>query len=154
MESLSPMDGQLEPSAGGALADGRILVVEDDAAIRELISLVLADEGYEVRDAAGGCSGLAALAEWRPDVIVLDLVLGDMDGAAFRAEQRRGGLGDIPVLLVTCAGDPARHAEALGARACPKPFDLDDLLGEVRGLLGPVAGRPAVPSADPLPRPL
>jgi CheY-like chemotaxis protein len=114
----------------------RVLVVDDDRDSREVVHEALSDEGYEVRAVAGGREALALLGAWRPDLIVLDVVMPVMDGAAFRAEQQRDGFADIPVLLLTAADRPERYAEALAAPVLPKPFELDALLAKVRRLLG------------------
>jgi CheY-like chemotaxis protein len=88
----------------------RILVVEDDRATRELLSEVLLEEGYEVKVAAGGREALLVLGDWRPGLIVLDLVMGEMDGWAFRAAQRSlAGAAGVPVLVVS-ALDGARYS--------------------------------------------
>ena len=112
----------------------RVLVIEDDRSLRELLSLVLTDEGYETRAAAGGREALDLVHEWRPDLIVLDLIMHDMDGWAFRTAQRSNGLADIPVLVLTAANSPEAQARALAAPVLPKPFELDQFLGTVRVL--------------------
>jgi sigma-B regulation protein RsbU (phosphoserine phosphatase) len=117
------------------LADCRVLVVEDDEYNRELISLVLGDEGCEVWTARTGREALSLLHEARPHVIVLDLRLPDMDGWAFRTAQRQNGFADVPVLILTAVANPEQHAEALGASVLAKPFDLDDLLASIQHLL-------------------
>jgi CheY-like chemotaxis protein len=68
--------------------NGRVLVVDDDELIRDTLATALADEGYAVRVAADGRAALDSLHEWRPDLIVLDLMMPEMDGYAFRAAQR------------------------------------------------------------------
>ena len=79
---------------------GRILVVDDDALIRETLATALGDEGYAVRVAPDGRAALSALGTWRPDVIVLDLMMPIMDGVAFRAAQRSvAETAQIPVIV-------------------------------------------------------
>jgi two-component system OmpR family response regulator len=112
------------------------LVVDDDESIRELLSLLLNEEGYELRKAGGGREALDVMRHWRPDLIVLDLHLQDMDSRTFRAEQRRKGLADVPVLVLTADPAPDLHAEA-SAAVLPKPFDVEELLESVRRLTGP-----------------
>jgi two-component system OmpR family response regulator len=114
----------------------RVLVVEDDEVLRDFLSTVLAGEGYETRLASEGRQALAVLGQWRPDLILLDLVMRDMDGWTFRAEQRLNGYADTPVLVLTAAGDPGVHARALAAPVLSKPFELDQFLREVERLLG------------------
>jgi two-component system OmpR family response regulator len=121
-------------------AKRRVLVIDDDRPCRELLCEALEDEGYEVRGATNGRAGLAVLRDWRPDLIVLDLVMPDMDGLAFQSKQRGNGFADIPVLLLSAARDLAAQAEALGLSALSKPFQLDELLEQVDGLTSRRAG--------------
>jgi two-component system response regulator MprA len=111
----------------------RVLLIEDDATIRHVVAEVLADVGFAVREAADGLAALEQLAAWRPDVIVLDLMMPGLDGRAFRAEQRARGLAAEAPLVVLSASRYAVEAGAeLGAAAVvAKPFDLDDLLAAI-----------------------
>ena len=111
----------------------RALVIEDDEAIRAVIEAVLGDEGWAVREAPGAAAALAILAEWRPDVILLDLMLPGMDAAGFRAAQRDRALAlDVPLIVVSASrGTTARAVELGAAAALTKPFDLDELLTTV-----------------------
>jgi two-component system, OmpR family, response regulator len=111
--------------------DRRVLIVDDDDAIRQLVSLALTDEGYLIREAAGGPEALALAREWRPDLIVLDVRLPGMDGWSFLAEHRRDGLADIPVLVLTADSHAEGEAAALDVPVLPKPFDLDEFLDRV-----------------------
>jgi CheY-like chemotaxis protein len=108
-----------------------VLVVEDDAATREIVGTLLRQEGYAVAEAADGREALALLHDGpRPAGIVLDLMMPRMDGRAFRAEQRRDrDLAGIPVVVCSAAPDASREAQELGASACvPKPVHSDALL--------------------------
>jgi len=108
----------------------RVLVVDDDASIRELLSTVLEDDGYEVVPAANGEDALAVCARWRPDVIVLDLMMPVMDGWTFAKRLRERD--DIPIVVLSAANDLDRHAKSVGAReVIGKPFDLDQLIPKV-----------------------
>jgi CheY-like chemotaxis protein len=124
-----------------------VLVVEDDGAIRMLLEEVLAGEGYRVRAAADGAAGLAVLREWRPDAVLLDLVMPGIGAPEFRAAQLgMPRIADVPVLLLsaTRAADLQTIAGDLGAAAwLPKPFDVDALLAAVARL---VAGQGAAPA--------
>ena len=115
----------------------RILVIDDDEALRELLTEVLTDEGWTVKVAADGLAGLDVLEGWRSDLIVLDHVMPRMDGPAFRAAQRaRRDFAAIPVLLLSAARDLRAEGDALGvAAAMPKPFDLDALVATIDRLL-------------------
>jgi CheY-like chemotaxis protein len=114
----------------------QILVVEDDDAIRGLVSDVLRDDGYQVREACNGFEALEQLHEQRPDLIVLDLMMPVMDGWAFVEECRREpGCDDVPIVVTSASHDLPRTADrlrSLGVRTClAKPFDVDGLLALV-----------------------
>ena len=111
----------------------RLLVVDDDVSIRGFLAEALADEGYEVRTASDGHEALAVLKEWRPDLILLDLMMPRMDGWVFRAEQRNmPGVSDVPVIILSATRDLATKAQELEpAYLFSKPFDLDDLLATI-----------------------
>jgi two-component system, chemotaxis family, chemotaxis protein CheY len=114
-----------------------VLVIEDEAVLRLVLTLLLTDEGFEVRSAANGREGLLILALWQPEIILLDLQMPVMDGPSFCAEQRRRpSLADIPVLLVSAAIDlkwQAVRLEAAGSIA--KPYDIDELIETVNQIL-------------------
>lgn len=108
----------------------RILVVEDDKVIRSTLVDVLELEGYEARSAGDGEQALGVLADWKPDLIVLDLMMPRMDGRQFRVEQqKRPALADIPVIVLSAGRDLAgQTADLAPAGILAKPFDLDDFL--------------------------
>ena len=101
------------------MTSGRhVLVVEDDPVIRQVLPESLEGEGYLVREAQNGRQALDLLDGWRPDVIVLDLMMPVMDGWAFRAEQRARGLGaHVPVVVLSASRHAHASAEQLGAAA-------------------------------------
>jgi CheY-like chemotaxis protein len=112
----------------------RVLIVEDDVTIADLLTDALRDEGYDVHRAAHGREGLAILTAWVPQVIVLDLMMPVMDGRAFRAAQRRlpSPVGEVPAIVLSGAHSARAHAEELAALAVlTKPFDLDEVLDTV-----------------------
>jgi CheY-like chemotaxis protein len=115
--------------------DKRLLLIDDDIASREMLSLVLASEGYRVATAANGAEGLNRLHDSdRPCLILLDLNMPVMDGPTF-CERRRGEqqLTGIPVVVMSSAGDVAEKAAALGAsHYLQKPVDTGELLDTVR----------------------
>jgi CheY-like chemotaxis protein len=114
----------------------RVLVVEDDTSIRDTLDLALTVQGYQVATAANGRDGLALLRDWRPDLIVLDLMMPVMDGWQFRVEQRQAGYDDVPVLVLTASQRAADSEDALGAaETLQKPFDLRYLLETVNRLV-------------------
>ncbi len=110
----------------------RILIVEDDESIRDLVHMTLCDEGYDVVTAPHGAAALDILEESRPDFILLDMCMPVMDGWEFsRAYRQTPGL-HAPIAVLTAAhqaASPAAEIEADGYLA--KPFDLDDLLDMV-----------------------
>jgi len=119
----------------------RILVIDDDDDIREVAQTSLEMVGgHEVVTATCGLDGLTRAREDRPDAILLDVMMPDLDGpATFERLQADPGTRGIPVILLTAkmqATDRARFAE-LGVRAVlPKPFDpmtLSDEVGEILG---------------------
>ncbi len=113
----------------------RVLVVDDDSSIRELLHAALLEEGYEVVPATDGQDALSIIERWKPDVIVLDLMMPVMDGWTFARRLRERY--DIPIVALSAVTDLARHAKGLGARdVIAKPFDLDSLLPKVARAAG------------------
>ncbi len=117
----------------------RVLVIDDDEALRELLSEMLTEEGWTVKEAADGLAALALLEGWRPDLIVLDHLMPRMDGPAFlHAQRARSDIAAIPVLLLSAMRDRDLQVEANQpgvVAAMSKPFDLDALLALVERLL-------------------
>src|SRR5687768_15476065 len=114
----------------------RVLVVDDDEAIRDLLDDVLELEGYEARCAPDGEAALSVASDWTPDVIVLDLMMPKMDGWQFREAQRGvPHLRDVPVLVVSVSQRARDAYHELGAAAVvAKPFDLDELIRTINRL--------------------
>src|SRR4051794_12787785 len=106
----------------------RILVVDDDLDVLSVMRDLLIDEGYEVRTAGNGREALDVLAEWRPDLIVLDLMMPIMDGPTFRRRQRELDLAPgAPLLVLSAARNMLDVASKIGANGClGKPFSLDE----------------------------
>jgi two-component system response regulator MprA len=111
----------------------RILVVEDEAGIRETIVEILMEEGYSVTVAADGVEALTAVAAAAPDAILLDLMLPRLDGFGVAAElQQRGLRPGIPIVVATADGHAREKATRIGAEAwLAKPFTIDALLAAV-----------------------
>ena len=112
-----------------------ILIVDDDADVRESIEEALEDEGYYVAAAANGREALELLRDHklRPELILLDIMMPEMDGWAFRAEQRKDpDIATIPVIVFTAHGSPEEVAERMQAVGfLRKPLRLEDLLTQV-----------------------
>ncbi len=112
-------------------------MVDDDALIRDTLATALGDEGYVVRVAGDGRAALNSIGNWRPDVIVLDLMMPVMDGATFCAEQRStSDTAQIPVIILSAAHEVQARAASLDPAAIfTKPFDLGDLLDAIASVL-------------------
>lgn len=115
----------------------RILVVDDEPFIRQVLADLLEDEGYEVLLASSGRTMLTLLELQQPDLILLDVMMPDGDGRdALEAMQSRPQLRDIPVVIVS-TGIAHRWLAGLGVPTLTKPFDLDHLLRLVSDTIGP-----------------
>ena len=122
----------------------RVLVVDDEDAIRELLAMICAYEGWEVRTAATGAAALSAVRAEAPDVVLLDLMLPDVDGLTV-LRRIRADLPALPVVMVTARDSAADRAALLAAGATglvPKPFGVAALTGEVRRVAGAAAATP------------
>jgi DNA-binding response OmpR family regulator len=113
-----------------------ILVVEDDEHISAILRLALEGDGYAVDSAGDGLDALQKVREKTPDLIILDLNMPRMGGEDFLYAWHAGSTTpEAPVLVVTATSQALRPTD-LGVEAVlPKPFDLQDLLEHVRGLL-------------------
>ena len=118
------------------MAAERILIVDDDESIRQIVRICLTDEGYEVSEAPNGQVALSALREFTPSLILLDLRMPVMDGWEFarRYEKMPGPRAPI-VAFVAALNAEQDCADLDAAGILAKPFDLDDLLRAVRNLL-------------------
>jgi two-component system OmpR family response regulator len=115
----------------------RILVVDDEPSITDVVATVLRYEGYEVREASTGRSALAAAAAFRPDLVVLDVMLPDVDGLAVTSRLRDEGR-PVAVLLLTARDATEDKISGLMAGAddyVTKPFNLGELVARVRAIL-------------------
>lgn len=113
-----------------------VLVVDDDADVRESLCDVLHDEGYFTLTAQNGAEALTRLRASGADIILLDLMMPVMDGIDFRSEQRRDPeLATIPVIVVSASGDARSLASSLDAAAyLPKPIRVTQLVQAVHAL--------------------
>jgi CheY-like chemotaxis protein len=116
----------------------RVLVVDDDPIQRELVSDILAGEGYAVETAGSGEAGLEAARTAPPDVIVLDLFLPGMDGASVVRELRRDArLSDVRVIVTTGVRDAHVKRLLKPDAILFKPFGIEELLLAVAGVVTP-----------------
>jgi two-component system response regulator MprA len=117
-----------------------VMIIDDDADIRSSVAHALEREGYRVPVASNGREALLVLSEERerPDLILLDAMMPEMDGWTFRAAQRkRPELASIPVVVFTAYRLERDAAEQLHAAAfIDKPVQLDALLGTIERVLG------------------
>ncbi len=120
----------------GGMVD-RVLVADDDRAIRESLVRALQLEGYVVDSVADGLETLTAVRDRAPDVLVLDLMMPGLDGLTacrvLRAERNQ-----VPILMLTARTETSDRVAGLDAGAddyLPKPFDLEELLARLRALL-------------------
>ena len=114
----------------------RILVVDDDVALAEMIGIVLQNEGYEVVLCADGSAALTQFQENNPDLVLLDVMLPGMDGFDVCRAIRR--VSDAPIVMLTARSDTADVVTGLEAGAddyVPKPFKPKELVARVRARL-------------------
>ncbi|MEW1890304.1 response regulator transcription factor [Streptomyces sp. NPDC048567] len=115
----------------------RVLVVDDEASLTELLSMALRYEGWEVRSAGDGAAAVRTARAFRPDVVILDVMLPDMDGLAVLGRLRRE-LSDVPVLFLTARDsveDRIAGLTAGGDDYVTKPFSLEEVVARLRGLI-------------------
>ena len=122
----------------------RVLVVEDDDAVREVVEWALADAGHQTIGALDGQDALRLAMVDRPDVVVLDLELPVMSGPEFVASWREQvGANTAPIVVISARPDVREVARRLNARAAfAKPFDLDALVAAVAQDQQPEAAPP------------
>jgi len=114
----------------------KLLLVEDDPAMRLSLSRSFERRGLAVQAVGDGPEALARWPQWRPDVVVLDLSLPGLDGLEVLARARAAGL-KTPVLILTARGTVGDRILGLNVGAddyLPKPFDLDELLARIQAL--------------------
>ncbi|MGP3951382.1 response regulator transcription factor [Streptomyces sp. 7N604] len=115
----------------------RILVVDDETALADLLSMALRYEGWKVRSARDGAEALRTARDFRPDAVVLDIMLPDLDGLAVLGRLRRE-IPDVPVLFLTARDaveDRIAGLTAGGDDYVTKPFSLEEVVARLRGLL-------------------
>ncbi|MGI5128728.1 response regulator transcription factor [Pseudonocardia sp. CA-107938] len=134
MFPVSEQVPSLRRADGGAV---RVLVVDDESTLSDLLSMALRYEGWEVRTAADGLSAVRVAREFRPDAVVLDVMLPDFDGLEV-LRRLRGETPDVPVLFLTAKDsveDRVAGLTAGGDDYVTKPFSLEELVARLRGLM-------------------
>jgi two-component system OmpR family response regulator len=136
--------GKLRQADGGSV---RILVVDDESTLAELLSMALRYEGWEVCSAGDGISAVRTAREFRPDAVILDIMLPDMDGLEV-LRRLRDDSSDVPVLFLTAKDsveDRIAGLTAGGDDYVTKPFSLEEVVARLRGLMRR-AGRAMAPA--------
>ncbi len=131
----------------------RILVVDDEPRITDLVAMALRYEGFDVETAATGRAALKAVEDFRPALVVLDVMLPDMDGFAV-TERLAADRIKVPILFLTARDaveDKVRGLTLGGDDYVTKPFSLEELVARIRALLrrtDPAAGEGPIMFAD------
>jgi two-component system OmpR family response regulator len=123
--------------ASRAKPQARVLVVDDEAYITDLVGMALRYEGFDVAVAASGREALTRAGAFRPDLLVLDVMLPDVDGIEVCARLRRDGM-EAPVVFLTArdaAEDKIAGLTVGGDDYVTKPFSLEELIARVRAVL-------------------
>lgn len=118
-------------------AEARLVVVDAEPTIRELLTTSLRFAGFEVHPAPDGASALALVAQVQPDLVVLDVMLPDLDGFAVTRKMRERG-HVVPVLFLTARDDTADKVTGLtvgGDDYVTKPFSLEEVVARIRAVL-------------------
>ena len=130
----------------------RVLVIDDEPSILRALRINLTARKYQVSTAADGTSGLAAMARDRPDVLILDLGLPDMDGTEVIKGVR--GWTSTPIIVLSAWGQESQKVAALDAGAddyVTKPFGMNELLARLRAAVrraSPAPDEPVLATAD------
>jgi DNA-binding response OmpR family regulator len=122
--------------SGGASRQITVLVVDDEPRLRRLVRQILEAAGFAVLEAGGGQQAVEAVAERRPDLVLLDVLMPGLDG--MEACRRIRAFSDVPVVMVTALADEAALVRGLGLGAdeyLTKPFRPRALLAHVRAVL-------------------
>ncbi|ODU03633.1 MAG: DNA-binding response regulator [Pseudonocardia sp. SCN 72-86] len=126
--------GRLQRADGSAV---RVLVVDDESTLSDLLSMALRYEGWDVRTAADGLTAVRTAREFRPDAVILDVMLPDLDGLEV-LRRMRADTPDVPVLFLTAKDaveDRVAGLTAGGDDYVTKPFSIEELVARLRGLL-------------------
>ncbi len=121
-------------------ADGsplRVLVVDDEQMLTDLLSMALRMEGWDIKAASSGQEALSAAREFQPDALVLDIMMPDLDGMAVLQRLRQAG-DDVPVLFLTAKDAVSSRVAGLTAGGddyVTKPFSLEEVVARLRGLM-------------------
>jgi DNA-binding response OmpR family regulator len=124
---MQPSVIEFRPSA--VASRRRILAIDDDDGLLDMLGLLLDQSGLDLRTARGGQAGLELATSWDPDLILLDLTMPDLDGVTFIERYRKAAAEPAPIVLLSGALDGLARAEELGVTMfLAKPFDLGTLV--------------------------
>ncbi len=115
------------------MSGARVLVIDDEVQLRRSLSRSLAGHGYDVREAGDGAAGLREIGAFKPDVVLLDLMLPDTSGVDVCRSIRESS--ETPIIVLSVVGEERAKVDALDAGAddyLTKPFGMDELLARVR----------------------
>jgi two-component system KDP operon response regulator KdpE len=133
------------------MSGARILVVDDEPQIRRAVRTALVGHGYRVATAATGAEALTTFGEWRPDVVLLDLMLPDRDGLLVCREIR--AMATTPIVVLSARGAEHDKVAALDQGAddyLTKPFGVEELLVRIRVAIRHEAQRAAGATTEPV----
>jgi two-component system OmpR family response regulator len=119
------------------MAKTRVLIVDDEPNIRDLLATSLRFAGYEIQTAANGAQAVAAVTESEPDIILLDVMLPDMNGFSVTKKLRSSGV-QAPILFLTARDDVEDKITGLtvgGDDYLTKPFSLDEVVARIQAIL-------------------
>src|SRR5690606_25924001 len=121
------------------VADERSRVSGDDPSVRTLLSKSLSARGYKVEVAKDGIEGLTTLEAFRPDLLIVDIMMPRLDGMTFvKAVKGNDETGPIPVIFLTAKNDPKSMIDGINVGAkfyVTKPFQIDELVGKIEKAL-------------------
>ena len=117
----------------------RIIVVEDESSVREMVAKMLSSNGYDVEQAQDGLDGLRKVDAARPDLIIADVMMPNLDGLTLiKALKEHPETKGIPVIFLTAKGDARSMIEGINVGAkyyLTKPFQMEDLMSKVGKVL-------------------
>jgi DNA-binding response OmpR family regulator len=131
------------------MSDSRVLVIDDDDDIRNLVRTLVERTGATVRDAPNGKEGLREFHSWRPDLVVLDVNMPEMDG--WNVLERIRDMSEVPVLMLTARGEELERVRGLQSGAddyVVKPFGKQELVARIQALLRRAARGSSEPEAE------
>lgn len=141
------MAGTDAMASSGDRPEARLVVVEDDPNILELLGASLRYAGFEVETATDGSEAMEVITRYRPDLVVLDVMLPDMDGFEV-AQQLRSGGNRTPIVFLTARDateDKVRGLTLGGDDYVTKPFSLEEVVARIRAVLRRTTANPAPP---------